>query len=91
MDIFVPTASARNVQKMEIASLDMLNGKRIGIVNNGWRSMDAMVPLLTRRLKEQYGVRQVEVFTIGLQHSMAEDILDKIVAECDAAVVGLAN
>ena len=91
MEILVPTASARDVQRMKAGSLDTLEGKRVGIVSNGWRSMDAMSPRMAGRLKDQYGVRQVGFFTAPLNRPITADILDQVAAECDAAIVGLAN
>lgn len=91
MEILVPTASAGDVRRMKIRSLDTLDGKRLGIVSNGWRSMDAMSPHMAARLKERYGVRQVGFFTAPLNRPIIAAIVDQIAAQCDAAIVGLAN
>lgn len=91
MEILVPTAPARDARKIAAGSLDTLDGKRIGIVSNGWRSMDAMVPRLTQRLKQRYGVSEVNLFKVHVNQPILADTLDKVVAGCDAAIVGLAN
>jgi len=91
MEILIPTASAGGVQRMNLRSLDTLDGKRVGIVSNGWRSMDAMSPRMAARLKERYGARQAGFFTVHLNRPITADILDQVAAQCDAAIVGLAN
>lgn len=91
MEILIPTASAGDVQRTKLRSLDTLDGKRVGIVSNGWRSMDAMSPRMAARLKERYGARQAGLFTVPLNRPITADILDQVAAQCDAAIVGLAN
>lgn len=91
MEILVPTASPRGSQSLTVRPLGDLRGKRIGIVSNGWRSMEAMIPCITRRLTEQYGAREVNAFAVPLNRGITAETLEKVATECDAAIVGLAN
>ena len=91
MQILVPKATLRNTQKLEAQSLSALSGKRVGLVSNGWVSMDAMAPRLTHLLKEKHGVSEVNMFTVHVNKPIEREVLDQIASRCDAAIVGLAN
>ncbi len=90
MEILVPTAAPRALHKMNAGAIDLLVGKHVGIVSNGWRSMEAMVPRITQRLKDEYGAREVSFHTVPLNRPITADTLDAV-EHCDAAIVGLAN
>ena len=91
MEILIPTATPRAIQKMNTASLGQLTGKRIGIVSNGWRSMDAMTPHLIQRLKEDHGAGEIRLYPVHINKPIMDDTLDAIERDCDAVIVGLAN
>jgi len=68
-----------------------LEGRRVGILNNGWSSMDVVARSLERFLKEDYGVEEVLHWHIPIARSVSPETLDEVVGGTDAAVVGLAN
>lgn len=90
MEILVPTAAAHHVENAKIGCLPTLAGKRVGIVSNGWQSMEAMVPRLRERLT-QYGISRVSLFSVHINKPITTETLDQVAESCDAAIVGLAN
>ena len=91
MEILIPIATTRAVRKMNTASLALLTGTRVGIVSNGWRSMEAMTPHLSQRLKEKYGASEISLYSVHINKPITDDTLDSIERDCDAVIVGLAN
>ena len=90
MQILVPTAATRSTVETRTAVLASLHDKRVAIVSNGWRSMDAMVPRLSERLMAR-GVNNVRLFSVHINKAITAETLEQIGAGCDAAIVGLAN
>jgi hypothetical protein len=91
MEIMRPTATPRATARSAASGLESLSGLTIGIISNGWRAMDAMSPRLAGRLKERFGVKAVPFYSAPLNRPIPEDVLAKVAAECDGAIVGLAN
>ncbi len=67
-----------------------LEGKTVAIVTNGWSSMVIMTELMTRLLKEKYGVREVLVKELP-NTALPAPTVDSITGKAAAAIVGLAN
>ena len=83
-----------NPKKIEVASslsIGELNGKTVGILNNHWTSMDAMADRMQNQLVEKYGASSVNTYDIPTASAAPDRVLEKVAAECDAAIVGLAN
>ena len=68
-----------------------LDGCTVGILSNHWQSMDRMAQRMSERLRERYRVSAVKFYDVPLNGAMAEATRAKVLAECNAAVVGLAN
>ena len=86
--------TGRAVPKRQPTASDLiagLNGKVMGIVSNHWQSMDAMAQTMEHLLRGTYGVRDVKLYGIPINHGMPAELLESITAECDGAIVGLAN
>ena len=83
-----------NPKKIEEASSPYLGdskGKTIGILNNHWTSMDVIADRMQNQLVEKYGVSRVNIYDIPVARAASDRVLEKAAAECDAAVIGLAN
>ena len=91
MQILVPTAATRSTVETRTAVLASLQDKRVAIVSNGWRSMEAMTPHLSQRLRELYGASEISLYSVHINKPITDDTLDKIERNCDAVIVGLAN
>lgn len=53
--------------------------------------MDVLASSLERRLKEEYGVKEVLHWDIPIARAASKETFEEVLAQADAAVVGLAN
>lgn len=90
MKILIPSATTRGKVEAKAAILVSLQNKRVAIVSNGWRSMDAMVPRLSEGLIAR-GATNVRLFSVHINKAITAETLEQIGTHCDAAIVGLAN
>jgi len=68
-----------------------LSGRTVGILTNRWKSMDRMAERMAARLTEIHGAAAVPVYGIPVNGAMSDDVRRRVIEECDAAIVGLAN
>jgi hypothetical protein len=90
LSYLVPTG-LRTKKKVLIPPVGTLKGKRIAFVNNGWTSFTKIGGYIASELKDRYGASNVPVFQIPPSVAPDPKLLDRIAAESDAAIVGLAN
>jgi hypothetical protein len=90
IEYLVPTG-LKAKKKVLVPPVGTLKGKRIAFVNNGWTSFTKIGGYLTSELKDRYGVANVPMYQIPPSVAPDPKLLDRIAAESDAAVVGLAN
>jgi hypothetical protein len=68
-----------------------LDGKRLAVLENGWPTWRRMLQQFVGGLRERYPGLEVTEYAIPRGYAASEDLLAKIAAESDCAVVGLAN
>jgi hypothetical protein len=90
LSYLVPTG-LRTKKKVLIPPVGTLKGKRIAFVNNGWTSFTKIGGYVTAELKDRYGASSVPIYQIPPSVAPDPKLLDRIAAESDAAIVGLAN
>jgi hypothetical protein len=90
IEYLVPTG-LKAKKKVLIPPVGSLRGKRISFVNNGWTSFTKIGGYLADELKGRYAVSQVPMYQIPPSVAPDPKLLDRIAAESDAAIVGLAN
>ena len=78
-------------RKLVVPTIDNLRGKRVAFVNNGWRSFTRIGERLESRLKASYGIAAMHSYSIPTAGAPEPGLFDRVVNECDVAVVGLAN
>lgn len=78
-------------QALLVPPIGALRGKRIAFVNNGWICFTKMGEHVGRALLARHGVASMPTYPIPPSAAPAPGLLDRIAAECDAAIVGLAN
>ncbi len=71
--------------------LDSLQGKTIGIINNGWNCMNVTTEELRRLLVSEYGVADIieKKTTASLKLPKAE--IEDLARRADAVVCGMGN
>lgn len=68
-----------------------LDGKVVGILENGWPSMAAIAADLKDILTKKYGVAEVRLWTTGISQPADPAIIDEIAKLVDIGVIGLGN
>lgn len=91
MKILNPVAGPRKDKERALPLVASLQGIRLGILSNHWKSMDRMAQLMSARATAKYGAASVTLYDIPINGPMAERVERAVLEECDAAIVGLAN
>jgi hypothetical protein len=91
MKILNPVGTARKTEKKALPVTASLDGRRLGILTNHWKSMDRMAQRMAERARTRYGASAVSLYDIPVNGAMAEATERRVLDECDAAIVGLAN
>ena len=68
-----------------------LAGKTVGILSNVWPSYEGMIERFREQLVEKYKVSSIFYYPIPRTFSAPEELLEKVIKECDVAIVGLGN
>jgi hypothetical protein len=88
---FLDPTHPNPVKSLADTCVSDLNGKRVAYVNNGWLSMTRIGQLVTGRLRDQHGVKEVVCFDVPRNREPPDGLLGVIAQDFDAAIVGLAN
>lgn len=92
MDIeYLDPVSPNTDKTLYVPAVGELNGKRIGFLSNGWESYNTMGARIEAVFRAEHGVREVKHYAIPTSCAPPEGLLDQVAAECDAAIVGMAN
>lgn len=78
-------------KKLFVPAVGAIKGKRIAFVNNGWLSFTKIGARMAEVLKARHGIADMPSYHILSSGPPAPGLLDRVVDECDAAIVGLAN
>jgi hypothetical protein len=68
-----------------------LEGMRVGILTNHWRSMDRMAQRMRLELQRKHRTLSVTTYDIPINGAMTATTERAVLEECDAAIIGLAN
>jgi hypothetical protein len=88
---YLDPVSPNTDKKLHVPAVGALKDKRIGFLTNGWESYNAMGARIEEVFREEHGIREVKRYHIPTSCAPPEGLLDQVVAECDAAIVGMAN
>ena len=88
---YLDPVSPNTDKKLYVPAVGALKDKRIGFLTNGWDSYNAMGARIEAVFREEHGIREVKRYPIPTSCAPPEGLLDQVVAECDAAIVGMAN
>ena len=92
MDIeYLDPVSPNTDKKLFVPAVGELKGKTIGFLTNGWSSYNAMGAHIEQVFRERYGINEMRTYAIPTSCAPAAGLLESVVDECDAAVVGMAN
>lgn len=85
-----PRATVNPKDRPLVAGLESLDGKVIGIIDNGQANSTTMFQELAKLLKEKFRAQEV-VFKTKPTHMQGapKPIMEEIVSRCDAVITGL--
>ena len=90
VSILVPVSEDSGSKLLLAPRLDTLAGKRIGIINNGWRCMHLAADELRRLLREQGVSDLVEKRTTAARPVLQSDLMD-LARTADGVICGIGN
>jgi hypothetical protein len=79
------------VDILKLPTLPTLRGKRLAYLNNGWLSMTKIGRFIESDLKDKHGVADITYFDVPRNMEPPDGLLDRVAADYDAAIVGMAN
>ena len=68
-----------------------VRGMRLGILSNHWKSMDRIASRIVEQAAARHGISEVRLYDVPINGPMSPGVEERVLAECDAAIVGLAN
>jgi hypothetical protein len=88
--VFNPTGTKSGKEKVGAPRLSGIDGKRIGVIWNGKLGGDVFLSRVSEVLAERFGVKVVErVDDRGDTNRVIDQaVVNRLVATCDAAVIG---
>jgi hypothetical protein len=81
----------RKADSLTVPAVEYLSGKWIGFLENGWKSFSKISVRLEELLKHHHGIAGFRRYKISSSGAPPQALFDQVVAECDGAIVGLAN
>jgi hypothetical protein len=88
--LYDPTAEPRAVAARLAPRLTSLQGKRIGILDNGKANADVLMLAMAKILQERYGAGEIVKREKPVAGPPRPEVLDAL-AQCDLALVGSAD
>lgn len=88
---YLDPVSPNRDKKLHVPAVGALQGKRIGFLTNGWSSFNAMGARIEQVFSEKHGIKLMQTYSIPTSCAPPEGLLEQVAAECDAAIVGMAN
>ena len=89
--VFDPSVEITLTGRVRKIASDSFEGKRLAVLNNGWRSMDLMSRMFGAYFPQRYGVASVREWRIPTSNETPASLLEEVAANADLAIVGLAN
>jgi len=72
-------------------NLETLEGKVVGLMNNGWPSLSIILPRLQELLRTRCNVADARLFDHAGDVKTRGEAVRRMIEECDAVVVALGN
>ena len=88
---YLDPVSPNTDKKVYVPAVGELKGKVIGFLTNGWSSYNAMGAHIEAVFRERYAIGEMRTYEIPTSCAPPAGLLESVVEECDAAIVGMAN
>lgn len=77
--------------QLAVPAVTGVRGKRIAFLENGWKSFVKMGERLEQILKNDHGIAAFRMYRISSSAAAPAALLDEVLRDYDAAIVGMAN
>lgn len=91
VDILDPVAPMPMRGHLKRVYIERVNGLRVGMLLNGWRSWEYLSDQFRRDLHNGFGIESFDVWRVPLGSAPDEVIINEVVESTDLVFVGLAN
>lgn len=91
MKILNPLGYPRAARDGKALTLSSVRGIRLGILSNHWKSMDRIAERIVQQAPSLHGIGEMRLYDVPINGPMSPGVEQRVLAECDAALVGLAN
>ena len=90
MQFLDPRAPVKSETRPLVPGLDTLEGKVVGIIDNGQANSTAMFHELAKLIQTNYGTKEV-IFKTKPTHMQGapKPIMEELLSRCDAVITGL--
>lgn len=89
IQVLDPTNEAISTELSRCERQNTLEGKVLGVVDNGKPNSDIVVKTISQKLKEEYQLRDVIYFRKpSSSHQIPHDEAEKLAKQCDAVITG---
>ena len=88
MRIYEPVPATIDSAKLRRQTLDALEGKVVGFIDNAKPNFEFLAADLGALLKEKYGVAEVVTHRKRGQHPVGDVVIEDFAKKCDAVVTG---
>ncbi len=88
---YLDPVSPNTDKKLHVPAVGALKNKRIGFLTNGWESYNTMGKKIEQVFRDEHGISEMKRYVIPTSCAPLDGLLDQVAAECDAAIVGMAN
>lgn len=89
--ILNPVSAPRDRAGQRLSTVPGFKGVRVGILSNHWKSMDRMTKMFGVRATTVYAASLVQLYDIPINGPMTDLTEQRVLNECDVAIIGLAN
>jgi hypothetical protein len=91
-DFLDPTGGLEVAAHPLAARLDTLQGKRLGIVDNGKTNADKFLTMVAEELEELYGVAEFKMLRKrDLSQPAPRELIEELAADTDFAITGIGD
>jgi hypothetical protein len=78
-------------RRLFVPAVSDLHRKRIAFLDNGWSSFRTIGKRTEAALRDRFGIEIFATYAIPTSCAPQPGLLERVAAEADAAIVGLAN
>lgn len=90
--VYNPTSDPIPAETLMAPRPASLQGKVLGIIDNGKRNSDTVLQYIGQQLKERYGIKEtITIKKHSFSHAIRENEADTLKKQCDIVISGVGD